>query len=232
MGAADRATWSCVLVAGAWLPESVWAQTVTGLARRGVAARSVSVPGRDSISGGNLADQVAAVVSAAERWSADVLVGHSHGGSIVTGAAAQLGDAVGIVYVDASVPARGQSTADTWSPGLRAEMLAARRGPVVAAPADVADRVAARHGLAVQDEPWEPLVTPLTVMTHGSCRRGFVRTSTARSSYERTRRVFERAGHPTAVVAGGQHLAMLNRPDDLADAIADVGQRLLENGRR
>ncbi|TFV79254.1 alpha/beta hydrolase [Blastococcus sp. CT_GayMR19] len=63
----------------------------------------------------------------AEECSRAVLVGHSYGGLVITGAADRLGDEVGrLVYVDGVVPLPGEA----WSTRNPPEVQAARRAAV------------------------------------------------------------------------------------------------------
>jgi pimeloyl-ACP methyl ester carboxylesterase len=54
-----------------------------------------------------------------------ILAGHSYGGMVITGVADRMPERLAqLVYLDAAVPADGQSLADGWSPERRAELLA------------------------------------------------------------------------------------------------------------
>ena len=62
----------------------------------------------------------------AEECSRAVLVGHSYGGMIITGAADRLGDEVGrLVYVDGVVPLPGEAWSTRNPPSVQAERRAA-----------------------------------------------------------------------------------------------------------
>lgn len=87
-----------------------------------------------------LGTHVADVVTAmrAEECSNAVLVGHSYGGLVITGAADRLGDEVGrLVYVDGVVPLPGEA----WSTRNPPEVQAARREAI------------ARHGFLPPPSP-------------------------------------------------------------------------------
>jgi pimeloyl-ACP methyl ester carboxylesterase len=60
-----------------------------------------------------------------------ILAGHSYGGMVITGVADRLPERLAhLVYLDAAVPADGQSITDGWMPERRAELLArAEREP-------------------------------------------------------------------------------------------------------
>ena len=71
-----------------------------------------------------------------------VLVGHSHGRTIVTAAAAASpGLVAGVIYLDAAVPRSGESTSGTWPDSLRAELAGTVRGGQLPAPAESAELV-------------------------------------------------------------------------------------------
>jgi pimeloyl-ACP methyl ester carboxylesterase len=97
-----------------------------------------------------------------------VLVGHSYAGIVITGVAAQVPERLKLlVYLDAYVPADGQSEADLWPAELRAEIEAGeaagnglRQPPAPAwlgiTEPDLADWIRARmtpHPLATYHEP-------------------------------------------------------------------------------
>jgi pimeloyl-ACP methyl ester carboxylesterase len=118
------ATSACVLVHGGWhggwhwddvarrlrgAGVRVFAPTLRGLAERAVEATESTC----------LADHVADVVGVLDDNDLRdvVLVGHSYGGAVVTGAAHQRPDRVAkLVYLDAFVPEHGQSLADLLGP--------------------------------------------------------------------------------------------------------------------
>jgi pimeloyl-ACP methyl ester carboxylesterase len=88
-------------------------------------------------------------VRAAECRGA-VLVGHSYGGLVVTGAADRLGEEIGrLVYVDAVVPRPGQRWADCVPPEARD----ARRA-VIAEHGHLPPPAASLFGLSGDDEAW------------------------------------------------------------------------------
>lgn len=99
-----------------------------------------------------LATHVADVVTAvrAEECRNAVLVGHSYAGLVVTGAADQLGDAVGaLVYVDGVVPVPGEC----WSTLNSAQVQAERRAAIAAAGV-LPPPPASAFGLTGADAEW------------------------------------------------------------------------------
>jgi pimeloyl-ACP methyl ester carboxylesterase len=101
----DRAP-TVVLVHGAWADASSWAGEVRMLQNAGIRVRAIANPVED--------------LTTDARYVADflrtirgpiVLVGHSYGGAVITGAAAGLPRVKGLVYVDAAAPAPGETNA-------------------------------------------------------------------------------------------------------------------------
>ena len=113
-----------VLVAGAWHGAWCWQRVLPALWRAGHTAVPVTLTGvgerahqlSPRVDLGTHVEDVVAAVRAQECRDA-VLVGHSYGGIVVTGAADRLGEeVVRLVYVDAVVPTPGRSWA-TPAPG-------------------------------------------------------------------------------------------------------------------
>jgi pimeloyl-ACP methyl ester carboxylesterase len=86
----------------------------------------------------NLATHITDIVNVI-KWEGlkdIVLVGHSYGGSIISGVAEQSADAIGsIVFLDAFMPENGQRVLDTNSPRSRAEIEDAMKRAEVSRPA-------------------------------------------------------------------------------------------------
>lgn len=113
---------SFVLVAGAWLDASAWDDVVPGLRAAGHGAHPVTLSGLGDKKGQPVGRQthVADVVGEVERLDLRdvVLVGHSYSGIPVGQAAERIGDRLArVVFVDASVPADGESFVSTWWQG-------------------------------------------------------------------------------------------------------------------
>lgn len=134
-----------VLVHGAWGGAWIWRRVLAPLRAAGHEVHAVTLTGdgerahlrRPDIALGDHIDDVVGLVEA-EELSDFVLVGHSYGGMVVTGAAAALlargaHRPARLVYVDAMVPLPGEGWGDAHSP----ETVAARRA------------AAARHGNAL-----------------------------------------------------------------------------------
>lgn len=109
-----------VLVHGAWCGAWAWADMAARLEAHGHRAIVVDLAGLGSRSGElhpaiTLTTHIDDVVAAVDAAGIDrfVLVGHSYGGMVVTGAATRLGSRIdALVYVDAFVPGDGQSLWD------------------------------------------------------------------------------------------------------------------------
>jgi pimeloyl-ACP methyl ester carboxylesterase len=151
-----------VLVHGAWGGAWIWRRVLTLLRTAGHEVHAVTLTGDGDRAhlrhpGIKLADHVADVVAAvqAEELRQIVLVGHSYGGMVITGAADRLlqldSQAVGaLVYVDAMVPLAGEGWGDQHS----VEVIAARTAAAHAndhalPPPDPAD-----FGITGADREW------------------------------------------------------------------------------
>jgi pimeloyl-ACP methyl ester carboxylesterase len=96
-----------VLVHGAFADASGWAGVIAELQGDGLTVHAPANPLR-SVSG-----DAAYTASVVNQVSGPVLlVGHSYGGVVITNAAAQTPNVVGLVYVDAFIPDVGESVMD------------------------------------------------------------------------------------------------------------------------
>ncbi|MFJ4856478.1 alpha/beta fold hydrolase [Streptomyces sp. NPDC088730] len=119
-----------VLVAGAWLGASAWDEVVPGLRAAGHGAHPVTLTGVGEKRGlpAGPGTHVADIVDEVERLGLRdvVLVGHSYSGIPVGQAAGRIGDRLArVVFVDAVVPADGESFVSAWWQGpaaLEAEL--------------------------------------------------------------------------------------------------------------
>jgi pimeloyl-ACP methyl ester carboxylesterase len=126
-----------VLVHGAWAGAWIWRRVLAPLRAAGHEVHAVTLtgvgerahlrhPGIDLQA--HIADVSALVL--AEELSGIVLVGHSYGGMVVTGAADRLlahapGSVRALVYVDAMVPLPGEGWGDRHTPEIVAARTAA-----------------------------------------------------------------------------------------------------------
>ncbi|MCM0676796.1 alpha/beta hydrolase [Micromonospora phytophila] len=93
-----------VLVHGAFADSSGWNGVIERLMAAGITAKAVPNPLR------GLTEDVAYVTSALQQTEGPVLaVGHSYGGAVITNAASQVDNVVGLVYVAAFAPDEGET---------------------------------------------------------------------------------------------------------------------------
>jgi pimeloyl-ACP methyl ester carboxylesterase len=230
-----------VLVAGAWHGAWCWARVRPALERAGHAVVAVPLTGVGERAHQlspevTLVTHVEDVVTAVRDagCSGAVLVGHSYGGLVVTGAADRLGERVGrLVYVDAVVPTPGRSWADCIPPEARDQRraLIARHGHIPPPPASA-------YGLTGEDAAWvEQRQTPHPAgvfeeplsfdadrwaarpRTYVDC------TAPALTTIEPSRRlVRSQPGWELVELATG-HDPMVSAPDRLAAALLAVAGR-------
>ena len=107
--AADRTT--IVLVHGSWAGPSGWDQVVAGLQKDGFAT---AAPTLDLAT---LAGDVATVRATLDAIPGNkILVGHSYGGMVISGAASGRSDVLGLVYAAAFVPDQGETAFGLLAP--------------------------------------------------------------------------------------------------------------------
>ena len=130
-----------VLVHGAWGGAWIWRRVLAPLREAGHEVHALTLTGdgerahlrRPDISLHTHIDDVLGLVEA-EELTGLVLVGHSYGGMVITGAAAALNSRGGaqrvrsLVYADAMVPLPGEGWGDAHAP----EIVAARRAAAAA----------------------------------------------------------------------------------------------------
>ncbi|MCM2579099.1 alpha/beta fold hydrolase [Streptomyces meridianus] len=114
-----------VLVAGAWLGAWAWDDVVPELRAAGHGAHALTLSGLAEKQGVPAGQQthVQDIVGEVERLGLRdvVLVGHSYSGIPVGQAAERIGDRLArVVFVDAGVPAHGESMASAWWQGQAA----------------------------------------------------------------------------------------------------------------
>lgn len=151
-----------VLVHGAWGGAWIWRRVLAPLRAAGHDVHAVTLTGDGERAhqrhpGIGIADHVADVVALvqAEELQQVVLVGHSYGGMVITGAADRLlqSDAQAVralVYVDAMVPLPGEGWGDAHTPDVvAARQAAARQHDNALPPPDPAD-----FGITGADRDW------------------------------------------------------------------------------
>jgi pimeloyl-ACP methyl ester carboxylesterase len=135
---------SCVLVHGAWHGGWHWDEVARRLRDAGVPVFAPTLCGLGERSAEasehtDLATHVDDVVRVLDERSLRevVLVGHSYGGAVITGAAHRRPERIAkLVYLDAFVPTHGQSLADIFGPEptAAARALALRAGTPFSVP--------------------------------------------------------------------------------------------------
>lgn len=104
---AGDARTNVVLVHGAWVDGSSWGEVITTLQEAGHRVIAVQLPLT------SLADDIAATRNAMDALEGPtVLAGHSYGGTVISGAAANAPNVVGLVYVAALMNEVGESVND------------------------------------------------------------------------------------------------------------------------
>ncbi len=228
-----------VLVPGAWEGGWAWQPVARRLREAGCAAVTVTLPGLadgDQRAGLRLSDAVDHLVAEVGRrdLSEVVLVGHSWGGYVITGAAHQLaGRLVKVVYYNAVVPARGTAMVDE-----NAEYAAMIRPAIEASPDGTIGVVREQVPILMpeadkqaQDLFFELLVPqpggyfldPIDVgdvITLG-VPAGYILSEDDRALARPGTEFAARIGLTPVMVPGG-HESMLTRPDEVAKALLKI----------
>jgi pimeloyl-ACP methyl ester carboxylesterase len=198
--------------------DRVYAPTLAGLGERA----SLATPGID------LSTHVAEVraLIETEDLTGVVLCGHSYGGAVVSVVADRIPERIGaLVYLDAFVPADGESMLDVMLPELREKMIAAAaaspNGTVPPLPAErfrvnprdreLVDRTCVPQPFATFTESAR-LTGALERIPRTYIRAAAYPNAVFERSYERFR---EDASWTTHAVACG-HDVMLDAPEELA----------------
>ena len=228
-----------VLVPGAWHGGWVWHPVARRLREAGYAAVSLTLPGLadgDQRAGLRLSDAVDHVVAEVNRRELTevVLVGHSWGGYVITGAAHELaGRLAKVVYYNAVVPARGAAMVDE-----NAEYAALTRAAIEASPDGTV-------GLAREfvpmlmpdaDEQAQDLLFELLLPQPGGyfldaldvddvttlgVPAGYILSEDDGSLARPGAELAARIGLTPLMIPGG-HESLLTRPDDVTEAILKV----------
>jgi len=221
-----------VLVHGAWHGGWCWGEVATELRAAGndvlaptlsgVAERSRLAPHTDlSLH----VEELAGLLYFADVREV-VLVGHSYGGLVVSGAAARAGARIArLVYLDAFVPEDGQSLFDLLRPGRREHYESSAQDGLIPSPppedfgvterADwLSDRLTPQP-LRTFTEPLELPSEPPVPRAYVRCTQGPMTASFAGFA----QRFRDTAGWDVVDFASG-HDAMITRPTDLAALLA------------
>lgn len=111
-------TMDIVLIAGLWLPSSIWAEVSAELERLGHRAMPVALPGVDDASTtATLADQITATLAAVDAANRPMVVGHSAACTLAWMIADQRPDAIHSVVLIGGFPSSdGDAYADFFGP--------------------------------------------------------------------------------------------------------------------
>lgn len=232
-----------VLVHGAFADSSGWNDVVRQLRAAGVKVQAVSNPLR------GIATDSAYVASALRQIPGRVLaVGHSYGGAIITNAAAQVDNVVGLVYVAAFAPDEGEALqdieADSKDSVLNSALLQLQypNGTGSEPAVEFAIDPAKFHDAFAADVPEEEAAvmaaTQRPVSAFGFVEpngapawktlpsRAVVATGDKAAGNDVVRRMAERAG-ATITEVEASHVVMVSQPQAVTDvirqALASVG---------
>jgi pimeloyl-ACP methyl ester carboxylesterase len=215
---------------GAWC----WEPTIPALARLGISATAIDLPGRDG-SPTTLDDYAQAILAAARPGT--VLVGHSAGGYAITAAAeADATRFAGLVYLCAYLPTSGQSLADMRRAGpsqplLPAIRMAADRVSFTIDPAlapqvfhhDCPPEIAAAATARLCPQPVLPQETPLTAKAAPNLPRHYIVCRQDRAIPPDYQVQMARVLPPQAVTTlETSHSPFLSMPDQLATRLAEI----------
>lgn len=247
----DTAPSTFVLVPGFWLGASVWRAVADALSGRGHAVHAVDLAGmgeRAHLASPetDLTTHIDDVVGLLEERDLHdvVLVGHSYGGLVTTGAADRVPERVArLVYVDSGPLPDGMAQADFEGPEARAgnedRVMTHGAGWKLPAPpwAELAGGVAGVDDAAVaaleegsRPQPWRTATQPvaLTGAWERLPRTGVLCTF----SLEQLRRMAPQAPVFALMVDGDWshvelptwHWPMVSRPAELAEVLESVGR--------
>lgn len=219
-----------VLVHSAWHGPWAWEPVVERLGAEGIEARLVKLPsvGSDPAALGDLYDDARAVREAIDAVEGPaVVVGHSYGGEAMTEGAADATDVLRLVYLTAFMLDTGESlfaavggaAPDWWIDNGDGTLTADRPAEIFynAAPADVADRAAARLVLQSKTAFMQPLRAAAwhqVPSTYVVCERDNAIPVFAQEAMS------ERADDVRRLDA--DHVSSLSRPDELTTILREV----------
>ena len=228
-----------VLVPGAWHGGWAWQPVARRLREAGYAAVTITLPGLadgDERAGLRLSDAIDHVVAEVSRrnLSEVVLVGHSWGGYVITGAAHRLaGRLAKVIYYNAVVPARGTAMVDE-----NAEYAALMRVAIEASPDGTISVIREQVPMLVPDadEQAQDLIFELLVPQPGGyfldpidvgdvttlgVPAGYILSEDDRALARPGTEFAARIGLTPVMVPGG-HESMLTRPDEVTKALLKI----------
>ena len=182
----------CVLVHGGWHGAWHWDDVAARLRRAGARVYTPTLCGlgersAEASAQTDLATHVADVVRVLDEreLSGALLVGHSYGGAVITGAAHARPERVGqLVYLDACVPADGETLADVFGPELVARAREAAGASFLVPPLfpmeealGVGAAEAAAHARRLSSHPLGTLFDPVRAPRPIAAKRSYIRCS-------------------------------------------------------
>ena len=160
-----------------------------------------------------------------------VIVGHSYGGMVISGAADKMEKAIAsFVMLDAFMPENGQSVVDIWPAAMREGLLAAERDGATTVP----PRAAAAFNVNEKDRAWvdaqctpQPIRCFLQKLTLNGARERIAKKSYIRATgiaipyFDAGLASARQKGWSTYEVPCG-HDVMLDMPERLAKILQEV----------
>lgn len=227
-----------MLVAGLWLPTSIWEDVADALRARGHRVHAVQLPGVDDDSPtATLEDQLEAVLSGVDAADRPLVVGHSAASTLAWMVADRRPDEIaGVVLIGGFPNASGSAYADFF-PAVDGRMAFPGWGPFAGPDSDDLD-VSARSHLEALTIPVPESVSTATVELHDE-RRFTVPLILVCPEFspEQARAWIDdeqipelgRAQHLTMVDIDSGHWPMVTRPVELA-RILDAAARTTITG--
>jgi pimeloyl-ACP methyl ester carboxylesterase len=231
---------TCVLVHGGWHGGWHWDEVARRLRAAGVRVYAPTLRGlaeraAEATETTDLGDHVDDVVEVLDRHDLRdiVLVGHSYGGAVITGAAHKRPDRVAqLVYLDAFVPRHGESLGDILGPQFAAnvrEQARAAGTPHLVPPAfsmedvlGVGAEQAAVHAARLSPHPLGTLLDPVDAPKPIAATRNYICCST------RPLGMFERYAQQARESADWRYFE-LPSPHDAVYAMPAVVAGILEH---
>jgi pimeloyl-ACP methyl ester carboxylesterase len=158
-----------------------------------------------------------------------ILVGHSHGGTVITAYAEHVPDLLcGLDYLNASVPREGKSNNDVIGPKMTADLRSAAEGagegwrvpPAAYVVAHLAETIRHRVEARLTPHPLRAFEEKVQLRSNEAAAlpRAFIRTSLQSALYEVPIDRARAAGWYCRDLKGG-HYAMLTEPHAVASAL-------------
>lgn len=217
-----------LLVHGGWHGSWAFDLVVDLLAARGITARTVDLPSSGS-SAGRDADIAVVRASLAAHAAPTVVAGHSYGGAVISDACAGAPNVVGLAYLCAFVPDRGEPMLEVLPPWIEVDAPAGVCRPLTPERvfyADVEPALAARaiarlvpHSLASVLVPQTAAAWRELPSSYLLCERDQALPLSAQEA------LAERTGTVERVPAG--HSPFLSHPAELAGFLARAAERAM-----